>query len=62
MEQIRHVWQEHIKAYKSDEALKQIEDNRYLIPYSADSRDKWIIGANFSTETRNISEWEYKCV
>ncbi|MBE5913605.1 MAG: AAA family ATPase [Pseudobutyrivibrio ruminis] len=46
----------------AQEALKQIEDNRYLIPYSADSRDKWIIGANFSTETRNISEWEYKCV
>ena len=46
----------------AQEALKQIENNRYLIPYSADSRDKWIIGANFSTETRNISEWEYKCV
>ena len=40
------------------EALAQIEDREYAAPYSADKRKLFKIGVNFSTEERNITEWE----
>ena len=39
------------------EALKQIDEQGYAAPYSADSRKLFKIGVNFSTSERNISEW-----
>lgn len=40
-----------------EEALAQIDDRGYLIPYTADGREIFKIGANFSKETRNIDRW-----
>ena len=40
------------------EALAQIEAQNYAAPYSADKRKLFKIGVNFSTEERNITEWE----
>ena len=40
------------------EALAQIEVKNYAVPYSADKRKLFKIGVNFSTEERNITEWE----
>ncbi len=38
-------------------ALKQIEENGYARPFSADPRKLFKIGLNFSTEKRCIDEW-----
>lgn len=40
------------------EALAQIDEPGYLIPYSADHRELIKVGANFSKETRNIDSWQ----
>ncbi|MDO5342431.1 MAG: PD-(D/E)XK nuclease domain-containing protein, partial [Bacteroidia bacterium] len=40
------------------EALKQIEDKGYAEPYAADKRKLFRIGVNFSSEKKNIVEWE----
>ena len=40
------------------EALKQIDDKGYAEPYAADSRKLFKIGVAFSSEKRNITEWE----
>lgn len=42
----------------ADEALAQIEAQGYVAPYSADSRTLVRIGAVFSSEQKNISEWK----
>ena len=42
----------------ADEALAQIEAQGYATPYSADSRTLVKIGAVFSSEQKNISEWK----
>ncbi|WP_036978102.1 ATP-binding protein [Pseudobutyrivibrio sp. MD2005] len=42
------------------DAINQVERNRYLVPFAADQREKTIIGVKFSSEIRNISEWEIK--
>ena len=42
------------------EALKQIEEQGYAAPYAADRRRLFKIGVNFSTQERNIVEWEIK--
>ena len=42
----------------ADEALAQIEAAGYAAPYSADSRTLVKIGAVFSSEQKNISEWK----
>ncbi|MBP5158613.1 MAG: PD-(D/E)XK nuclease domain-containing protein, partial [Treponema sp.] len=42
----------------ADEALSQIESQGYATPYSADSRTLVKIGAVFSSEQKNISEWK----
>lgn len=41
----------------AEEALKQIDEKGYLIPYQADSREVVKIGVEFSAEERNISRW-----
>ena len=41
-----------------DEALSQIDDKGYLIPYTADGRQLVKVGASFDHSTRNIGEWK----
>ena len=41
----------------AEEALQQIDDKGYLIPYQADGREVIKLGVEFSAETRNISRW-----
>ena len=40
------------------EALQQIEDKGYALPYAADSRTILKVGVNFDSSKRNINEWE----
>ena len=44
----------------ASEALAQIDEQGYAIPYTADKRKLFKIGVNFSSSERNISEWEVK--
>ena len=39
------------------EALKQIVDKGYMIPYATDGRKLVKCGISFSTETRTIEDW-----
>lgn len=41
----------------AEEALKQIDEKGYLIPYRADERELIKIGVEFSAESRNLSRW-----
>ena len=41
----------------AEEALKQIDDKGYLIPYQADQREVVKIGVEFSAESRNLGRW-----
>ena len=41
-----------------EDAMNQIEDKGYTIPYTADSRKLFKVGVVFSTEKRNVSEWK----
>ncbi len=41
----------------AEEALKQINDKQYTLPFEADSRKLFKIGVNFSNVTRNIERW-----
>jgi hypothetical protein len=41
----------------AEEALKQIDDKGYAIPYTADERKVVKVGVAFDTETRSISSW-----
>ena len=41
----------------AEEALKQIDEKGYLIPYQADGREVIKLGVEFSAEERNISRW-----
>lgn len=42
----------------ADEALRQIDDRGYAIPFEADGRRIVKVGINFSSEERTISEWK----
>ena len=41
----------------AEEALRQIDEKGYALPFAADKRQVIKIGANFSSETRNIERW-----
>lgn len=41
----------------AEEALQQIDDKGYLIPYQADGRKVIKLGVEFSKEERNINRW-----
>ena len=43
-----------------EEALHQINDKQYALPFSADGRQVFKVGVNFSKETRNIERWVVK--
>ena len=42
---------------RQEEALKQIDEKGYLIPYTLDGRKLVKVGVNFSKETRNIDHY-----
>ncbi len=42
----------------AEEALKQIDDKDYPLQYSVSGKKVFKIGVNFSSETRNISDWK----
>lgn len=41
----------------AEEALRQIDDKKYLIPYQVDGREVIKVGVEFSAEERNIARW-----
>ena len=41
----------------AEQALQQIDDRGYLIPYLVDGREIVKVGVEFSADTRNISRW-----
>ena len=44
----------------AEEALRQIDEKGYMIPYTADGRKLVKCGISFSTQTRTIEEWLMK--
>lgn len=44
----------------AEEALSQIEDRRYDLPFAVDNREIIKIGVNFSSKTRTLEEWIVK--
>lgn len=42
----------------AQEALDQINEKGYALPFTAGSREVIKIGVNFSTSSRTISEWD----
>ncbi|MDE6559827.1 MAG: ATP-binding protein [Muribaculaceae bacterium] len=40
-----------------EEAIKQIHEKGYALPFEADSRTIFLIGANFSTNSRTLDGW-----
>ena len=44
----------------AEQALQQIEEKQYALPFAKDSRKVYTIGVNFSSETRNIERWIVK--
>lgn len=43
-----------------EEAMEQIYEKGYAVPFEADPRTVYLIGANFSTETRTLDGWIIK--
>ena len=41
----------------AEEALRQIEEKQYALPFESDGRKLYKIGVNFSAATRNIEKW-----
>lgn len=42
----------------ADEALRQIEEKGYALPFTRDPRKLFRIGINFSSKTRNMERWK----
>ncbi len=45
------------KSGSAEDALKQIDDKGYLIPYSADGKRLVKIGVNYDSNQRTIGDW-----
>lgn len=41
----------------AEEAMRQIEEKQYALPFALDERGLFKIGVNFDNETRNIAGW-----
>ena len=41
----------------AEEALQQIEDKRYALPFATDKRHVFCVGVNFNNRMRNIERW-----
>ena len=46
----------------AQDALSQIEVNGYANPFMTDTRTKILIGADFSTELRTLTDWKIKTI
>ena len=44
----------------AEEALKQIEEKGYALPFAADSRKVYKIGAAFNSDKRILNGWEVR--
>ena len=44
----------------AEEAIQQIAEKQYAMPFAKDSRKVFCIGVNFSSDTRNIDRWIVK--
>ena len=44
----------------ADEALQQIEDKGYALPFATDPRKRYKIGVNFTSKHRRIEQWKIK--
>ena len=44
----------------AEQALQQIDEKGYLIPYQVDGRELVKVGVEFSAEKRNIDRWLYQ--
>ena len=44
----------------ASEALAQINDRGYMVPYTADERKLYKIGISFSTTTKTLDSWEFE--
>ena len=44
----------------AEQAIQQIEEKQYALPFAKDSRKVYTIGVNFSSDTRNIDKWIVK--
>ena len=44
----------------AEEALQQIEDKQYALPFATDPRKVYKVGVNFNNEIRNIEKWLIK--
>ena len=44
----------------AEDALRQIDDKGYLIPYSADGKRLYKIGVNYDSQQRTIGDWIIK--
>ena len=57
----RTPWRVYVFEFKlngsAEEALRQIDDRGYLIPYTLEGRRLVKVGVNFSKETRNIDRY-----
>ena len=50
-----------IKINKSaKQALAQIDDKGYMIPYKADERKLYKVGISFSTTNRTLEDWDWE--
>ena len=43
----------------ADEALAQVDDRAYALPWRHDGRKVFKVGVNFSTKERTVVEWKY---
>lgn len=58
LETDRYVYVIELKIDKTaSEALSQIKEKNYALPFAADGRQVVKIGVNFSTQTRTITDW-----
>lgn len=42
----------------ADEALKQIDEKGYALPFATDQRSLYKIGVNFSSSKRCVDDWQ----
>ena len=41
----------------AEQALRQIDEKGYLLPYTSDGRQPVKVGVSFDAEQRNLGEW-----
>ncbi|OQY41123.1 MAG: hypothetical protein B6229_00005 [Spirochaetaceae bacterium 4572_7] len=50
------------KVDKKEDAIKQIKERKYYEKYLSDGIDIYMVGINFDSEDRNISEFKWEKV